>query len=81
MYDMPVAFDFSHQGHMLVALYVHFYALIRQNLTGEFMRKMYAASWNLFTLTAAADSRSWTSPAGVVKMQRVSNAFEDYTLL
>ena len=32
-----------------------FYALIGQNLTGEFMRKMYAASWNLFTLTAEAD--------------------------
>ena len=27
----------------------NFYALIGQNLTGEFMRKMYAASWNLFT--------------------------------
>ena len=33
----------------------NFYALIGQNLTGEFMRKMYAASWNLFTLTAEAD--------------------------
>ena len=31
------------------------YALIGQNLTGEFMRKIYAASWNLFTLTAEAD--------------------------
>ena len=28
----------------------NFYALIGQNLTGEFMRKIYAASWNLFTL-------------------------------
>ena len=27
----------------------NFYALIGQNLTGEFMRKIYAASWNLFT--------------------------------
>ena len=53
--DTPVAFDFSHQGHALVTLYVHFYALIGQNLTGEFMRKIYAASWNLFTLTAEAD--------------------------
>ena len=26
----------------------NFYALIGQNLTGEFMRKIYAASWNLF---------------------------------
>ena len=33
----------------------NFYALIGQNLTGEFMRKIYAASWNLFTLTAIAD--------------------------
>ena len=32
-----------------------FYALIGQNLTGEFMRRIYAASWNLFTLTAEAD--------------------------
>ena len=32
-----------------------FYALIGQNLTDEFMRKVYAASWNLFTLTAEAD--------------------------
>ena len=33
----------------------NFYALIGENLTGEFMRKIYAASWNLFTLTAEAD--------------------------
>ena len=33
----------------------NFYALIGQHLTGEFMRKIYAASWNLFTLTAEAD--------------------------
>ena len=32
----------------------NFYALIGQNLTGEFMRKIYAASWNLFTLTGEA---------------------------
>ena len=32
----------------------NFYALIGQNLTGEFMRKIYAASGNLFT-----DSWSW----------------------
>ena len=31
------------------------YALIGQNVTSEFMRKIYAASWNLFTLTAEAD--------------------------
>ena len=33
----------------------NFYTLIGQNLTGEFMRKIYAASWNLFTLRAKAD--------------------------
>ena len=32
-----------------------FYALIGQNLTDEFMRRVYAASWNLFALTAEAD--------------------------
>ena len=32
-----------------------FFALIGQSLTGEFMRKIYAASWILFTLTAEAD--------------------------
>ena len=26
-----------------------------QNLAGEFMRKIYTASWNLFSLTAEAD--------------------------
>ena len=33
----------------------NFYALIGQNLTGEFLQKTYAASWNLFTLTAEAN--------------------------
>ena len=33
----------------------NFYVLIGQNLTGKFMRKIYAASWILFTLTAEAD--------------------------
>ena len=33
-----------------------FVALIGQNVTGEFMWKMYSASWNLFTLIAEADS-------------------------
>ena len=32
-----------------------FCILIGQNLTGEFMPKIYAASWKLFTLTAEAD--------------------------
>ena len=30
----------------------NFYVLIGQNLTGEFMQKIYTASWILFTLTA-----------------------------
>ena len=33
----------------------NFFTLIGQNLTGEFMRTNYAASWKLFTLTAEAD--------------------------
>ena len=33
----------------------NFCNLIGQNLTGEFMWKIYAASWKLFTLTAEAD--------------------------
>ena len=33
----------------------NFYALIGQNWKGELMRKIYAASWILFTLTAEAD--------------------------
>ena len=33
----------------------NFYAVIGQNLTGEFIRKIYAASWILFTLTAEDD--------------------------
>ena len=33
----------------------NFYAVIGQTLTGEFMLKIYAASWILFTLTAEAD--------------------------
>ena len=33
----------------------NFCTLIGQNLTGEFMRKIYAASWKLFTLTSKAD--------------------------
>ena len=33
----------------------NFYTLIGQNLTGEFIRKNYAASWELFTLTAEVD--------------------------
>ena len=52
---MPVAFDFSHQGTRWSRSTSNFYALIGQNLTGEFMWKIYAASWNSFTLRAEAD--------------------------
>ena len=34
----------------------NFYALIGQNLTGEVMPKIYAASWISFTFTAEADT-------------------------
>ena len=38
-----VAYDFSRHGHALVTLYVQFLPmLISQNLTAEFMRKVYA---------------------------------------
>ena len=52
---MPVAFDFSHQGHALVTLYANFLCTDWSKLTGEYMRKIYSASWNLFTLTTEAD--------------------------
>ena len=42
----------SRVGHALGPI---FYALIGQNFTVEFMRKIYAASGILFTLTAEAD--------------------------
>ena len=40
----------------MVTLYVPFLSLIGQNLTGEFMKKIYAACGNLFTV-----SWSWQS--------------------
>ena len=43
------SFCLCHHSHALVTLYVQFYALIGQNLTGEFMRKIYAASRKVFT--------------------------------
>ena len=39
----------------------NFNALIGRNLTGEFMRKIYAASWNLLTLTAETDREFFKS--------------------
>ena len=46
---------FAHHCHALVSLYVQFYTLIGQNLTGELMWKIYAASWIFFTFTAEVD--------------------------
>ena len=50
-----IAFDFFHYNHAVVTFYLQFLCSDWSNLTGEFMRKIYAASWNLFTLTAEAD--------------------------
>ena len=36
--------SFSHHGHALSRSTSNFYALIGQNLTGQFMREIYAAS-------------------------------------
>ena len=58
--NWPRKRKFSHRRPFLTTLTgwsrstSNFYALIGQNLTGEFMQKIYAASWNLFTLTAEA---------------------------
>ena len=52
-----VAFDFAHHGLAFVTVYGQFYALIGKNLTGEIMRKIYAASWILVYF----DSWSWQS--------------------
>ena len=41
---MPAAFDFLAKVTRWSRSTSHFYALIGQNLTGEFMRKIYAAS-------------------------------------
>ena len=50
-----IAFDFSY-CHAWSRSTSNFYVLISQNLTGEFMRKIYATSGNLLT-----DSWSWQS--------------------
>ena len=39
-----VAFDFAHHDYALVTLFIHFLCCDWSNLTGEFMRKIYAAS-------------------------------------
>ena len=56
--------DFAHHDHSLVTVFVQFYAVIAQNLTGEFIRKIYAASWILFTLTGVWKSRKPESGIG-----------------
>ena len=45
---------FSYDGHALVTLQLRYGTSNFYALTGEFMRKIYAASWNLFNLTAEA---------------------------
>ena len=57
LHDRFASCCFQSSLNALVTLYYksNFYALIGQNLTGEFMRKIYAASWNLFTVTAETD--------------------------
>ena len=51
-----VAFDFCHHVQAWSLSTSNFYALIGQNLTGEFMRKIYTACGNLLT-----DRWSWQS--------------------
>ena len=64
-----------------------FYALIGQNLTGEIMRKIYAASWKLFTLTAVISDQAEFSfrfvnniPAGKAKRKDslIQNFYETF---
>ena len=47
------AFHFSHHSHASRPIFMRY--MIGLNLTGEFMRKIYAASCDSFTLTAVAD--------------------------
>ena len=54
MQESTLAFDFSHHGHALVTLYVQSLCYDWSKFDSEFMRKIYAVSWNLFTLTAEA---------------------------
>ena len=55
LFKIQAGKTFSYHGHVLVALDVQFLCSDWLNLTGEFMRKIYAASSKLFTLTAEAD--------------------------
>ena len=41
---------FAYHGHVLVTLHVQFLCSDWLKLIGEFMRKIYVASWKLFTL-------------------------------
>ena len=46
---MPQELQFESHFKQKICVTSNFYALIGQNLTGEFMWKIYAASGNLFT--------------------------------
>ena len=50
-----VAFDFSHHGHALVTLYIQFLYSDWSKFDRWVHAEIYAASWNLFTLTAETD--------------------------
>ena len=52
---MPVLLSFLTRVTRWSRSTSNLYALIGQNLTGEFIGKIYAASGNLFTLIAEAD--------------------------
>ena len=55
--DREVAFDLSHNGHVLVTLYIQFLRSDWSKFDGwVHALKIYAASWNLFT-----DSWNWQS--------------------
>ena len=51
---LQVGETFPYQGHALVTLYDQFLCSDWSKFDSEFMRKIYAASWNLFTLTGEA---------------------------
>ena len=54
----------------------NFYALIGQNLTGEFMRKIYTASWILFTFVSTCDVFNSLFPLDVQnEIQLLSGVF------
>ena len=52
-----VTFDFAYHGHALVTLYFQFLCSDWSKFDRWVMRKIYAASWILFTLTAEASDK------------------------